>query len=61
MIDLNLSPSAKLSVFWIINPKVLLHSEPNIGFYFYCKFYTFRIILVFTVLMFYPEINKPYV
>ena len=27
-----LNASFKLAVIWIINPKELLHSEPNIGF-----------------------------
>ena len=31
MIGLDLSASTKLAVIWIIIPKVLLHSEPNIG------------------------------
>ena len=32
MITLDLSASAKLAVIWIINPRVLLRSKPNIGF-----------------------------
>ena len=32
MIGLDFSASAKLAVIWIINPRVLLLSEPNIGF-----------------------------
>ena len=40
MIGLGLIPSAKLAVIWIINPKVLLDSEPNIGFnLFYIRFF----------------------
>ena len=57
----------KLGLIWIINPRMLLRSKPNLGidlpyFSFYCKCCSFRIILLYIVsfLIFYPKMNKPY-
>ena len=68
MIGLDPKVGANLAFIWMINPRVLLHSEPNIGFdlsyfSFHCKFYTFRFFFLFLhsiFLIFYPRMNKSY-
>ena len=55
MIGLDLSASANLAIVWIIDIKVPLHSDPNIGFdlsyysIFNVNFVHFRIITFYIV------------
>ena len=70
MIGLEVSVTGKLAVNWIINPKVPLHKEPNIGFdlsylrFFIAKFVHLKLIF-FTSYLFlffiYPRMNSPYI
>lgn len=61
MIFLELSAIAKLAFVWIINPKVWLHSEPNIRFdwsyssIFIINFVRLELIFKF----FFSRIDKP--
>ena len=66
MTGLNRTASAKLAVIWIIDPKVLLHSEPNIALnlpYFFMENFVQLELFFFKLDLFKPfyrRINKPY-
>ena len=68
MIGLDLCASANLAVIWIINSKLLLHSDPNMGFglsclRFFIANFLYLELFIFTLYLFetfYRGMNKPY-
>ena len=69
MIGLDLCASANLAVIWIINSKLMLHSDPNIGFglsclSFFIVNFVYLELFIFTLYLFkkvYRGMNKPYI